>query len=143
MTQYATWRDCIGGEMPVEATWYDENHSIIVQKFIGNWTLDDYLSNIAVTQNMIASVTHTVHVITDLTDHNTPPTRIMSANRWVENTVQDNVGLTILVNPGTFLKNLIKISRPLMPRTFRDLHIVNSLDEALTLIEAYRADTDT
>lgn len=128
--------------MPVEATWYDEDHTIIVQKFIGNWTLDDYLSNIAVTQNMIASVTHTVHVITDLTDHNTPPTRIMSANRWVENTVQDNVGLTILINAGPFLTNLIKISRPLMPRTFKDTHFVKSMDDALALIETYRADTD-
>lgn len=121
--------------MPIQTDWYNAEQTIIIQQFLGDWTVDDYITNIETTRALVDSVRHTVHIITDMTHQSMPPVKVLTANRWVESHVQDNVGVKVLVNAGHFIENLVRLSRPVMPRTFRDTYFARSVDEALQIIE--------
>jgi hypothetical protein len=52
--------------MPITATWFDEEHTIILQSYMGDWTWDDWNVCNDELQAMLDSVDHTVHTIIDV-----------------------------------------------------------------------------
>lgn len=123
--------------MPITHAWYDAQETILVQKFIGKWTLDEYIDSVIAMTTLYAAKSHTVHVIGDLSESTMAPTNLLSARGVVEKNTPDNRGLAIVIKPGRFIEMLLKIVRTVTPRFSQDLHVVDSLEEALARIAEY------
>ena len=121
--------------MPIHLVWDNDDKTILRQVYDGQWTVDDFNEAVVRNVEIQATVSHPVDVITDLR-HSTTQTRIMIAAvaRHMERHVPPNQRLVIMVGADAFLKIIARISRTLAPRTAKNAHMVDTIEEAYAII---------
>lgn len=120
--------------MPIYAKWYDSEKKIVIQHFEGRWHLDEFYQNIENTRAMIDSVAHTVDLIIDMTHQTYTPI----TTRWLEQNMQESVNKTVILKADSFLAELVKISRSFLPERFKGVYFVDTIDEALEIINNHQ-----
>jgi len=122
--------------MSIKVYWLDDDQRIIMQVFDGAWTIEEHLASLNQVREMVASKSHTVHSIADMTKAGRAPARLMLASRAAENQVRPNTGMLFIVNPDRFVGSILRVVRRTLPGLQSHLRIVSSRKQALKMIES-------
>lgn len=123
--------------MPVEVVWDDEAQTIVRQIYSDHLKLEDYMTATDEVVRMARSVPHTVHSIMDRTSALSTPGVLLPAMRHANNTLPSNVGLRVIINATLFTRVLVDLGRRIAPNAINNIHFVDSLEEARSVIASY------
>lgn len=125
--------------MPIQIQWDDDQHTVLVQIYQGDWTLPEYLDVIGKTYDLIEALDHPVDLIADLRNSGKVPVQLMSAKTYAEHKISSRQRLLVLAGADSFLKTMGIVASRLTPHLTRNLHFVKCVDEARQYIAQYRA----
>ena len=123
--------------MPISIYWHDATQTIVRQDLIGHCVLDEMLSGIDQTNEMIDSVTHPVDTIADLSAVETLAFNVWRVERYLRTRVHPRRRLFLMVSAPTYLKLVAGIIRLSSSEVVRDLTFVETVEEALVVIDSY------
>ena len=127
--------------MPVEVSWDNPGHTIISQQFSGRWTWEEfYRVTYDQIRHLMFSSPHVVHVIADI-GHSSYTTSMSGALTQVRNVALSypaNWGVLVLVNNNAFVTILMDMFKRNHPELAERLFVVDTRDEAYSLIEHYQ-----
>jgi hypothetical protein len=116
--------------MGVTYHWDDDKHTIMIAEYAGMWTLEDYYDSYDAMVAELNALDHPAVIICDFAQSGTPPAKLFSTRRYTENNDSHNFERLIMVNPGTFLSALMKVSIRFMPRFGQKLMVATDMDDA-------------
>lgn len=127
--------------MPVIIEWANNKQNAIINRTEGRWTWDEYHDGVQKTNDMMKTVTHTVHLINI---HNAkasapPGNPISNIKRSMDN-LPRNHGLIINVGFGVLGDTMTGIFQSAFPHLADVLVMADTLDEAMKLIASYNPD---
>jgi hypothetical protein len=122
--------------MPIKSEWGNPQKTVIHSVFDPIWTLDEYHAMIDTMHKMVISVDHRVHFISDFSNSNASPAKLLSTGRHIENTMTENSGINVIVNASGFLKAMANVSQRLFLKDVQ-LYFANSLEEAYQIVEKH------
>ncbi len=120
--------------MPISVRWNEDDKRIVIQEFVGRWSLDEYYESAQIVVDEVKSQSHIVHVIGDLRKSSSVPPGLLGASSFLERTTPANRGLIVVVGANTLLMMLIDIVRPVAPRFVNNLFFSSSLEGAFQII---------
>jgi hypothetical protein len=120
--------------MPASVTWDNEERTIIHQKLVGEWTFEDYTKSAAETQELTASMSHTVHVIVDFTESTGYPTRLLAAGQALDRNLPTNQGSVFVVKCPPYIQAVFDIVVKLYPKVGQNAYYVETVEEAYSII---------
>lgn len=128
--------------MPIQVDWDNADQTIIKQNFTDPWTIDEHRQSMMQISEMVATQTHTVHIIADMRQSQRIPGKLLLNMRLAESLVQPNMGHIVIVDAPPFARSILRASQQLIPQLVTKLHTVNSLHAAYRVLEQH-ADPET
>lgn len=125
--------------MPVELTWSDEQQTIIIQRFYGKWTWNEFYEyNSKHIPKMMRQVDHVVHIVSDYTDGKSlPGGGAITHARNVVNNYPDNWGILVIVSDNMFIRSLVDIFCKIFQASIgKKVHSAKSREEAYDIINS-------
>ena len=122
--------------MSVRIYWHDDQKTILHQVYEGQCVAADFHKCVNDSYPLVSSVTHTVDIIVDMTHARFVGASFLSARNNSEAKVQGNQRMAILVGAPGFIKALIGIGKTVAPKTTKNIHFANTVEEAYILIGA-------
>jgi hypothetical protein len=122
--------------MPITTEWYNPEKTILLATFDGNWSLDDYHAFLEESSELILSVEHKVVSIIDLSTSGPPPARILSTGHRMERLDTSKNRQTIILGMSRQLEMVIAMFQRIFPKLIRDVVVVGTWEEAISLAEA-------
>jgi hypothetical protein len=120
--------------MPISVRWNEAEKRIVIQEFVGKWSLEEYYESAQIVVDEVKSQSHIVHIIGDLRNSASIPPGILGARSFLERTTPPNRGLIVVVGANSLLMMLIDIVRPVAPRFVNNLYFSSSPEDAFRLI---------
>ena len=128
--------------MPVYLDWQNHEKRILVYTFVGEWTSAEFCKvleqRIALVQNQQP---YTVHSIVDLSETNMVPADLFSHVAFISANTQENDGVIAIVRIPHIIRNVTQLIFRLLPHLRSHVHMVDSADEAIRLINLARVAT--
>lgn len=119
--------------MPATSTWYDDEKTILIIKYDGVWTLDDYYTNFNTANEMIQSVSHPVVALLDFSTSGPIPMKFLTVGQHSERSRAKNNVQVIVFGINRYMEVLAEMFQRIFPNATRGMKIVGTLDEALTV----------
>ncbi|MBX3062574.1 MAG: hypothetical protein KF726_06340 [Anaerolineae bacterium] len=124
--------------MTVTVAWDNDEHTIILFTFIGNWTWREYWDACMQSNAMHATVKHRVYVIADLTASTTFPIDSPMYPIKTLRIAPVNAGTPrIAVNGGKIVEIVVKTFKRLYPGFANEYDIAPSLADARLILQGY------
>jgi hypothetical protein len=122
--------------MPIWIAWYNEEKTILLETFDGEWTIEDYHHLIDDVVQILGEVDHTVHIIVDGRKNASglPANMLGGGMLYAVRNTPPNQGTVVFVGVDTISKMLLDIARSLDFKLHRTLFSADSMDEALQII---------
>lgn len=120
--------------MPVQVIWDDEAQTILRQVYAGHVKLTDYIAATDEFKRMAETMPHTVHSVMDRTQILSTPSVMLPALRYANTHVASNLGLRVIIKAGMFTRFFVDMGRRVAPHLVKNVHFVDTLDEARTII---------
>ncbi len=119
--------------MPIISDWYDSGKSILVQRFEGQWSLEEYFRHLDHTvANHVPD--RPLHIIADFSASLTTPTRILGGMRYLQRKIGGNRGVSIFLNPSSTLENYFKLAHHIQDPASKDMYTARNFPEAVEII---------
>ncbi|MDX2078267.1 MAG: hypothetical protein SFZ02_17675 [bacterium] len=116
--------------MGFNVIWDNDEKTILRQTYTARWTVDDFLACTDKTYRLLNNVPHTVHIIIDLTQATRTPANILSAMRYAEEHVNENLGQIVVIGADDFAKEIFSPARRIAPNATRTMIFVETLPQA-------------
>jgi hypothetical protein len=124
--------------MPITTTWYNDQKRIILFVYEGDYSWND-VYNAAADANILADEAgYPVANIIDLTNAGSLPSNAASHGKRLRELRSSNIQFEVVVGANKLIKTLANVANSIF-KIFTDQtssHFVDTLDEALSLIEA-------
>ena len=129
--------------MPIFADWFDADQTIILLRYEGNWTWNEFYETATdVVHPLLKSTSGTVYLIADFTRTITMPMNGIMHARNVFKTMPPNWHNMVIVTPSKFIQILVDMFTKLNYQGMGEkISRADTLDEALKLIRAQEQDT--
>jgi hypothetical protein len=126
-------------QMPIEIAWFDEEKTIFVGTFIGDWTWDDYINSAPQVIEMIMGLDYRIDQIIDMRESGPIPSgpALMNFHRSDNLTRHQFEGIVVLVGASPILHGLVSALAMTNPQRKPRL-FAESMEEALSLIHTDR-----
>lgn len=122
--------------MAIEVSWYDEDKTIIVQKFPADWTWDEFYAAVKETVELEKTVDHTVYVLgTQPPEGRTPKGSILQHYNSAIAMHEDNMRYYIIATDNrvtSMFGNVFLKTTPMRKK----VRMAASFDDALRYIQA-------
>jgi hypothetical protein len=108
--------------MPIIVEWENEGKTVVLQKYVGNWTWDEfYVACTQDTVNLMKSVSHTVHIFSDFSKAQGVPLggAILHA-RNAMSSYPENWGTITIIGANRFINLLVDMFKRTFSTTFGD-----------------------
>lgn len=129
--------------MGVKAYWVDETKKDIIQyDFENRWTWDELYPVFEEALELERNQPHRVDVILNFMNSNFLPPNALSHVKLITDKQPDNIGLSIFVTTNRFFTVMYRIANKVYPRFQQYFIIVNSFEDAHTLIQSDRAEKE-
>lgn len=124
--------------MAVTVNWDNDEHTVVLFTFSGNWTWREYWDACMKSNAMHATVKHRVYAIADLTTSTGIPVDLHAYTFKTLRIAPINAGTPrIGVNGGKIIEILVKTFKRLHPGFANEFDIAPSLDEARLTLQRY------
>ncbi len=120
--------------MSVRIYWQDDQKTILRHVYEGRCEASDFHACVNESYRLISTVVHAVDVIVDMTKASFVGTSFLTVRGNSEAKVQENQRLAILVGAPGFIKALVSIGKKIAPKTTKNIHYVNTVEEAHVII---------
>lgn len=124
--------------MGLKADWFDDEQTILLYTFDGQWTWDDLLVLIEQANTMTRSVRHQVDTIIDLRLNQSYPFGALMRFRSLTATAPDNWGMAVFVSENDFIGNLLATLTKVFPVIGLRYVMTDTIDAAHDIIMARR-----
>ena len=124
--------------MSVTVDWYDANHEIVLYVFEGRWTWDELYTAYNQAITMEKNAPHRVDVLLDLLNSKAVPANALLHVKNISNKQPDNLGLTVIVTPNTFVRALYNAGTQFYKGIAHYFRVVPTMEEGLRMIREDR-----
>ena len=121
--------------MPIDIHWHKQNH-LIVLTFKGQWDNESFIDALTKSTHAILETPHTVHMIYDFSESNTPPRDMLAGLHYANRVLPPNHGVVIYLNANSVIKAFILMAKRFDLAVTRYLYHASSHQEALHVIKA-------
>lgn len=121
--------------MSVTSAWYNPAQDIVLYVFEGRWTWDELYSAYNQAIAMEKSVPHRVDVVLNMLDSKSVPPNALLHVKNISNKQPDNIGLTIVVTPSTFIQSLFNAGTRFYKGIAHYFRVVPTMEAAMKMIE--------
>jgi hypothetical protein len=125
--------------MAVQATWDNDEKTIVRYDFDAKWTWDDFYEAYYQAVDMQNSVLHRVDVILDMSQTRRLPDSALLHLRNLSEKQPPNIGKSILVSKNSFIISLYTLAMKNHAKIAYYFRLAGTLIDAHTLIEQDRA----
>lgn len=125
--------------MGVRVEWDNNEKTILKQIYEGKCTVADFHTAVDLCNQYLNTVDHQVSVIVDMRKASLGGSNFLSARNHIDTKSPTNTRIAVIVGAPSFLKALANISQKVLPRVMKDVHFVNSYEEAYAMIEKANA----
>ncbi len=130
--------------MPIALNWFDDKNTVLLYSFEGSWTWEEFHELDDPVWNLIAKVDYRIDLLIDWTQSAGFPLGIMaSMHRAGENVIPQTDGLTISIGGPYLIKIMFGIFRRTYPKAAASYRLVDSVDDAIKLLEQERGTSIT
>ncbi len=123
--------------MPIDLFWDDPQQTILHSQFGETWTLEEYHDAIDQMYEMISSVPHRVHIVSDFSRSRSSPAKLLSIGAHIENRKAINSGINVIIGATSFLKSMLQVAQRLY-LIDTEIYLANSVEEAYQLIQQHQ-----
>lgn len=127
--------------MPIEAAWHPTQQRTIQLQYGGAIGSEDYAGAIAAMEALMSEYREPVHIIVKRTSKTevlqSPLTMLFQAS----SRLPENIGVLVFIQPSTYARMILHITRSIAPRLVRTVYFVRSEEEALRLIREHEMDS--
>jgi len=121
--------------MPTTINWYDDEKTILHEKLIGNFTLDEWKKLVDEETEMCATQSHTVHVLMDFSDVGRLPANPIGGLKYAESKLAPNLGKVVLIKPGAFINVIVGMTKKLNINVGSDIDTAHTVEAAIAMIK--------
>jgi hypothetical protein len=123
--------------MPITVEWVNPERTVLLYRFVDNWTWEDYHAANHLTREMLESVHHAVDLICDFCDSTAIPPRVLTnIGRSLRQRRPANINQIIAVGITGLLRNLADVLCTLYPAATQAVIHAHTLDHAYRLLSA-------
>ncbi|MBL8164446.1 MAG: hypothetical protein JNJ61_20830 [Anaerolineae bacterium] len=122
--------------MPIMVKWANAEQTILLETFVGTWTLDEYCQMVDQAAALLATKAHIVHIICDFTSSQGIPGNAVAGIRYANEKLPRNQGGVVFINPGLVVKSFVNIARNIKLEAAREVRVSDSLESAMALLQA-------
>jgi hypothetical protein len=99
--------------MPIQVEWLDDDKKILIERYIGSWTIEDFKSRTGVVNTMLDSVQHPVDMVLDVARSGFPPLGIVAEAEKIiaQDRRHPNMQRVIYAAPSAFMRMLLAAGR--------------------------------
>jgi hypothetical protein len=130
--------------MTITSTWYDEEKTIVLLEYRGEWTWEEYYNATEVAHLMMQTVPHRVDMITHRTDKlalRTPGAAITHWQRAIK-AAPKNMGIIVAVPDNMFISTYASLMQKILGVGFENrIHCAQTIEAALNVIETHKSKT--
>ena len=128
--------------MTIDVHWYDVDEEVLIYRFNGEWTSDEFREAVSCAAQLSKEkAPKIIHTIVDMADTNSVPFDLFSQIPHVRSNAQPNGGLIVVVHAPNIFVNVIRMMLTYLPNINSRIRMVDSMEEALTLVNLARATT--
>jgi hypothetical protein len=129
--------------MPIQIEWFNEEKTILLETFTGEWTVEDYRQLIDDAAVLLGTVHHNVHIIADATDAGLrlPNNLLGGGMTYAIRHIPPNQGITVFIGVNGITQTLIGIARKISPKVSQTTFTATTLEEAQRIIANHIAKT--
>jgi hypothetical protein len=120
--------------MAVSVNWLDEKKEIVLYSFEGKWTWDDLYPVYKEAILMEKTTPHRVDVVLDMLRSTSVPANVLTHVKNFSDKQPDNLGLTIIVTPSSFVLTLYQAGVKFYKGIAHYFRVAPSLDAGLRMI---------
>lgn len=126
--------------MGILVNWDSAEQTAVRYEFSAAWTWDEFFAALQQDDEMIASVSHTVHMILDFRQARTVPPNPGAQFRNVAQQVSDQLGLIIVVGNNMWFESVVQMFVKLFGSSMKGitgLKTVKTIEEAREIVANY------
>jgi hypothetical protein len=99
--------------MPIQVEWLGDDKQILIERYIGSWTIEDFKSRTGVVNTMLDCVKHPVDIVLDVSRSGFPPLGIVAEAEKViaQERRHPNMQRVIYAAPSAFMRMLLAAGR--------------------------------
>lgn len=116
--------------MPIELTWDDEAHTILIQKYIGELTPEEFHQTVDQSRQMLLSVAHPVDLIIDARAVVNKIATVMSSAKYADDNVPANQRYIMVVGANMVIRSIVNTAAKFAPRATHNIVFVTTVSEA-------------
>lgn len=126
--------------MPIEVTWFNDSQSVVYIAVSDPWTWDDFFATSRQASALTQSVSHEVCFLADFTHSKQFPRGLsLQRVRVVLDFKQSNSGVLVSFGVSPFMRVMLNTVLTAVGRVRANAVIVNTLEDALQVMEEHRA----
>lgn len=120
--------------MPILLDWDNDNKTVLLERYISPWTIEDYFRLVDEEAALMAQVSHPVHVILDGTQSPVAPRQMFTGIQYALKKIPPNQGLLVFVRASRVMQMFIEVARQMSPPLRRTSYFVKTVEDARRLI---------
>jgi len=125
--------------MTVQIVWGNDNHTLIISRFISPWNANELMHVIDEGIRMISTVSHKVDVIIDFQQAKAQiPTQYLPVIMRMRQIGLMNRGRMVVVGAPYFIQSLIKFAQEFAPVAYANLYFAADLKAAEAMLQEMR-----
>lgn len=122
--------------MPITMHWFNEDKRILLQKFTDPWSLTDWHQAIDEGNELLTTVPHIVHTISDLKESSIIPSNILLGARYASKKFSPNAGMVIYVRANRFGQTIANMAQMMFPNLKDKLYFTETVEAAVEIAQA-------
>ncbi|MEO8606269.1 MAG: hypothetical protein ABI690_00180 [Chloroflexota bacterium] len=124
--------------MPVHIQWDNPEKSIIMARYEGRWTWEEFYQAAKDCEALAATVPHQINIIADMVDGFLPQGAPFGHAQKVASHNGPQMGFIVVVSGSRFIQGLMNVSARVVPVWREKYRAANSVEEARRMIEEER-----
>jgi len=121
--------------MPITTSWYDEDHRVVVQRYVGKYTWEEFSQEAENTRTLANSVPYNLVLLIDESQSNFMPSGNVLANgRSAMTGMPENYTQVIVVIQSRLVEVFANLLFEMMPRYRSRMKIVKTVEEGEKLV---------
>jgi hypothetical protein len=116
--------------MPVQISWFNDEKTVVVYKFLGKWTWTDYHNAIREAYELVKDLSYTVNMVLDFEQSTVLPSNALSNFGASAKTPPRDFDFCVIVTSSRFIEAIVSMFRKVNRRMGQKLVLVRTLEEA-------------
>jgi|GEM_PF-2611444 hypothetical protein len=117
--------------MAIPVEWYNEDRTMIIQRFGSGWTFQDVIQMMDETADLLDTISHRAAVISDLSQSKTTPNLSVGALQRIANhrlTKHPNLIRIYMIGVQTYVRVVVQVFARMFPAAFKRYQLADTTE---------------